>query len=142
MEKSEEALRLLRDIKHINYLIKELEENIDVVYTKLTSTTSKIKDVDVQTSLPTDPMAEKIIQVVEFQKELEEYQIELIEKKRVVLNVIKKMEVKSQEYIILKYFSGKNIEEIGNKVGYAYRQTWENIHTAEKEFVELYEKFA
>ena len=103
MEKSEEALRLLRDIKHINYLIKELEENIDVVYTKLTSTTSKIKDVDVQTSLPTDPMAEKIIQVVEFQKELEEYQIELIEKKRVVLNVIKKMEVKSQEYIILKY---------------------------------------
>ena len=142
MDRQDEALKLLKDIKHINHLIKELQENIDVVYTKLTSTTSKIKDVDVQTSLPTDPMAEKIIQVVEFQKELEEYQSELIAKKMIVLNVIKQMDAKNQPYIVLKYFSGKNVEEIGNAVGYAYRQTWENIHTAEKEFIELYEKFA
>jgi len=142
MDRQEEALKLLKDIKHINHLITEIQINIDVISTKLTSTTVKVKDVQVQTSLPTDPMAEQVVQLIEMQKELEEHQLSLIEKKRKALNTVKKMTLKNQQYIILKYFSCKTIEEIGGAVGYAYRQTWENIHTAEKEFIDIYEKNA
>lgn len=142
MDRQEEALKLLKDIKHINHLIEEIQANIDVISTKLTSTTIKVKDVQVQTSLPTDPMAEQVVQLIEMQKELEEHQLSLIAKKRDALNTVKKMSLKNQQYIMLKYFSCKTIEEIGGVVGYAYRQTWDNIHEAEKEFIELYEKSA
>lgn len=142
MDRQEEARKLLKDIKHINHLIKEIQVNIDVISTKLTSTTIKVKDVQVQTSLPTDPMAEQVVQLIEMQKELEEHQLSLIAKKRDALNTVKKMSLKNQQYIMLKYFSCKTIEEIGGEVGYAYRQTWDNIQEAEKEFIELYEKSA
>lgn len=140
MDRQDEALKLLKDIKHINHLINEIQENIDIIATKLTSTTITIKDVQVQTSMPNDPMAEQVVQLIQMQKELEEHQLSLITKKRNALDIVKKMTLKNQQYIILKYFSGKTIEEIGGVVGYAYRQTWENIHTAEKEFIETYEK--
>src|SRR5690554_4949227 len=101
MDRQEEALKLLKDIKHINHLIEEIQVNIDVISTKLTSTTIKVKDVQVQTSLPTDPMAEQVVQLIEMQKELEEHQLSLIAKKRDALNTVKKMSLKNQQYIML-----------------------------------------
>lgn len=142
MDKREEAKKLLKDMKHINELIKEIQINIDVISTKLLSTTIKVKDVQVQTSLPTDPMAEQVVQLIEMQKELEEHQLSLIEKKRTTLNIIKKMQPQNQKYIMLKYISCKTIEEIGGEVGYAYRRTWDYIQIAEQEFIDIYEKFA
>ena len=142
MDKQDEALKLLKDIKHINKLIEQLQEDIDRIYTTLTNTTIKPKEINVQTSLPADPMADKIAQAVEYQNALEEYQHELVEKKSKALNVIKQMELKDQQYIILKYFNQKTIDQIGEIVGYAFRQTWENIHHAEQQFIETYIKSA
>lgn len=142
MDKSDEGLKLLKNIKHINILIEKLQEDIDNIYTALTNTTIRAKEVDVQTSLPADPMADKIAQAVEYQTLIENYQHELIELKTVALDIIKQMEIKDQQYLILKYFNRKTIDEIGEIVGYAYRQTWENIHSAEQQFIEIYNKSA
>lgn len=142
MDRSDEGLKLLKNIKHINILIENLQEDIDNIYTSLTNTTIRAKEVDVQTSLPADPMADKIAQVVEYQTLIENYQHELIELKNVALDIIKQMEIKDQQYLILKYFNRKTIDEIGEIVGYAYRQTWENIHFAEQQFIEIYNKSA
>ena len=142
MDRSDEGLKLLKNIKHINILIEKLQEDIDNIYTALTNTTIRAKEVDVQTSLPADPMADKIAQAVEYQTLIENYQHELIELKTVALDVIKQMEIKDQQYLILKYFNRKTIDEIGEIVGYAYRQTWENIHSAEQQFIEIYNKSA
>lgn len=138
MDKQDEALRLLKDIKHINHLIEKLQEQIDEIYTSLTNATVKAKEIDVQTSLPSDPMADKVIQVVEYERQLEDYQRELIERKNVALGIIRQLSIDDQQYIVLKYMSNKTIEEIGQIVGYAYRQTWENIHRAEQQFIEIY----
>lgn len=138
MDKQDEALRLLKDIKHINHLIEKLQEQIDEIYTSLTNATVKAKEIDVQTSLPSDPMADKVIQAVEYEKQLEDYQRELIERKNVALGIIRQLSIDDQQYIVLKYMSNKTIEEIGQIVGYAYRQTWENIHRAEQQFIEIY----
>lgn len=138
MDKQDEALRLLKDIKHINHLIEKLQEQIDEIYTSLTNATVKPKEIDVQTSLPSDPMADKVIQAVEYEKQLEDYQRELIERKNVALGIIRQLSIDDQQYIVLKYMSNKTIEDIGKIVGYAYRQTWENIHRAEQQFIEIY----
>ena len=138
MDKQDEALRLLKDIKHINHLIEKLQEQIDEIYTSLTNATVKAKEIDVQTSLPSDPMADKVIQAVEYERQLEDYQRELIERKNVALGIIRQLNIDDQQYIVLKYMSNKTIEEIGQIVGYAYRQTWENIHRAEQQFIEIY----
>jgi hypothetical protein len=140
MDKQDEALRLLKDIKHINHLIEKLQEQIDEIYTSLTNATVKAKEIDVQTSLPSDPMADKVIQAVEYERQLEDYQRELIERKNVALGIIRQLSIDDQQYIVLKYMSNKTIEEIGQIVGYAYRQTWENIHRAEQQFIEIYSK--
>lgn len=142
MDRSDEGLKLLKNIKHINILIEKLQEDIDNIYTALTNTTIRAKEVDVQTSLPADPMADKIAQAVEYQTLIENYQHELIELRTVALSIIKQMEYRDQQYIIMKYFNRKTIDEIGEIVGYAYRQTWENIHHAEQQFIEIYNKSA
>lgn len=142
MDRSDEGLKLLKNIKHISILIEKLQEDIDNIYTALTNTTIRAKEVDVQTSLPADPMADKIAQAVEYQTLIENYQHELIELRTVALSIIKQMEYRDQQYIIMKYFNRKTIDEIGEIVGYAYRQTWENIHHAEQQFIEIYNNSA
>lgn len=140
MDKQDEALKLLKDIRHINHLIERLQEQINEIYTNLTNATVKPKEIDVQTSLPADPMADKVIKVVEYEKQLEDYQKDLIERKNIAIGIIRQLDIDSQQYLILKYLSNKTIEEIGRIVGYAYRQTWENIHRAEQQFIDIYSK--
>ena len=140
MDKQDEALKLLKDIRHITSMIMRLQEQIDEIYTALTNATVKPKEIDVQTSLPADPMAERVIKAVEFQKELQEYQIELISRKNKALNVIKQMNIDNQQLLLLRYFKGYSIEEVGQNVGYTYKWAWEKIHQAEEEFIGIYEK--
>lgn len=140
MDKQDEALKLLKDIRHITSMIMRLQEQIDEIYTALTNATVKPKEIDVQTSLPSDPMADRVIKAVEFQKELQEYQIELISRKNKALNVIKQMNIDYQQLLLLRYFKGYSIEEVGQNVGYTYKWAWEKIHQAEEEFIGIYEK--
>lgn len=140
MSKQDEALRLLKDIRHINHLIEQLQEDIDKIYTALTNTTVKPKEIDVQTSLPADPMADKVAEAVEYQTKLQEYQNELIMRKNIALKIIKQMDIDKQQLLLLRYFKGYSVEEVGNKSGYTYRWAWEKIHQAEEDFIAIYEK--
>ncbi|MBR2549455.1 MAG: hypothetical protein IKE92_05445 [Clostridiales bacterium] len=139
-DRQSEALRLLKDIRHINHLIEQLQEDIDKIYTALTNTTVKPKEIDVQTSLPPDPMADKVAQVVEYQAQLQDYQDELIRRKTIALKIIKQMDIDKQQLLLLRYFKGYSVEEVGDKSGYTYRWAWEKIHQAEEDFIAIYEK--
>lgn len=140
MDKQDEALKLLKDISTINKQIVQLQELIDSVYTSLTNATVKPKEINVQTSLPADPMADKVAEIVEYQKTLEDYQLSLVEKQMMAIKIIQQMNVEYQHLLHLRYFKGWSIEAIGDSVGYTYRWAWEKIHLAEKEFISLYEK--
>lgn len=140
MDKQEEGLKLLREIKHINMMIEKLQEQIDEIYTILTSTTVKPKDVNVQTSGASDPMADRMIKILEYQEDIQNYQFKLIEKKKIALSVIKQMEIESQQVVVLKYFNGMTIEQIAEHIGYTSRWAWEKVHDAEREFITIYEK--
>lgn len=140
MDKQDEALKLLKNIRHINHLIDQLHEQIEDIYTTLTNTTVKAKEIDVQTSLPADPMADMVIKAVEYQKKLQEYQTELLSLKGTALDVIKQMDIDNQQLLLLRYFKGYSVEDVGKKTGYTYRWAWEKIHTAEEEFISIFEK--
>jgi len=117
-----------------------LQEQIDKLYTTLTNATVKPKEINVQSSLPSDPMADMVIQAIEYQKQVQEYQMELINSKNKALEVIRRMDIDNQQLLLLRYFKGYSVEEVGTKVGYTYRWAWERIHEAEEEFIGLYEK--
>ena len=55
-------------------------------------------------------------------------------------NVIKQMNIDNQQLLLLRYFKGYSIEEVGQNVGYTYKWAWEKIHQAEEEFIGIYEK--
>lgn len=139
MDKQDEALKLLKDIKNISHLIEQLQEQIEVTYTELTNTTVKPKEINVQVSLPSDPMAEKVVQLVEYQNELQEQQAELIAKKNTAIRVVKRLEIEEQQLLLYRYFKGLTIEQVADKMGFAsYHWTWEKIHRAETSFIENY----
>lgn len=140
MDKQDEALKLLKDIRQINHLIETLQEQIDRIYTTLTNATVKTKTIDVQTSLPTDPMADMLIKAIEFQDQLQKHQKDLIERKNTALTIIRQMDIDNQQLLLLRYFKGYSVEDVGEKVGYSYRWTWEKIHQAEEKFISIYEK--
>lgn len=140
MDKQDEALKLLKNIRNINHMIERLQEQIDEIYTTLTNTTVKAKEIDVQTSLPSDPMADMVIKAVEYQKKIQDYQMELITLKETALNVVKQMDIDNQQLLLLRYFKGYSVEDVGKKTGYTYRWAWEKIHTAEEEFISIFEK--
>lgn len=140
MDKQDEALKLLKNIRHITRTIEELQMQIDATYTMLTNTTVKPKQIDVQTSLPADPMADKICKLIEYQETLQDYQSELINQKDVAIKIIRQMEIEEQQVLLLRYFKNYSVEEVGMKIGYTYRWAWEKIHKAEEEFISLYEK--
>ena len=138
MDKQDEALKLLNEIKHINRLIEQLQEQIDITYTKLTNTTQKPKEIQVQTSLPADPMADQVAEIVEYQQQIQEYQLELVQKKSTAIVTLKKMTVENQQIILYRYFKGYTIEQIGETTGYTYRWAWEKLHQAEEEFISFF----
>lgn len=139
-DKQDEGLKLLKEIKNINHMIEELQMQIDEIYSMLTSTTVKPKDVNVQSSGDPDPLATKMAIIIEYQEKLQAYQVELCQKKMLVINVFQQMTIENQRIITLRYFNGYSIEAIAQKIGYEYRWTWEKIHEAEREFISIYEK--
>lgn len=139
-DKQDEGLKLLKEIRSINHMIEELQMQIDEIYGMLTSTTVKPKEMNVQTSGDNDPMASKMCKIIEFQEQLQTYQSELCEKKLTALKIIQNMNIDNQRIIILRYFKGYSIEDIGYKINYSYRWAWDKIHEAEKEFLEIFEK--
>jgi len=140
-DKQDEGLILLREIKSINRMIEELQEQINNVYSMLTSTTIKPKDVDVQSSGDNDPMSTRMCQILEYQEQLQLYQSELCAKKLLALKTIQQMNIERQQIIIMRYYKGLTIEEIAEALNRSsYYHTWEIVHQAEEEFCNIYSK--
>lgn len=142
MDRQDEALKLLKDIKSINRMIEELQMQIDEIYSMLTSTTVKPKEVNVQSSGDADPLATKMCKILECQEELQKHQTELCERKSKAIKIIQQMDIDNQSIIVMRYFRGLTIEEIAEELRRSsYYHTWEVVHKAEEEFCDIYSKW-
>lgn len=140
MDKQDEGLKLLKEIRTINKMIDELQEHIDEIYTRLTSTTVKPKEVDVQSSGDPDPLGSNMAKILEYQEQVEKYHNELCMKRDIALKIVKQMDILYQQVIMLRYFKGLPVERVGEEIGYTYRWAWEKVHEAEMQFISIYEK--
>lgn len=142
MDRQDEALKLLKDIKSINRMIEELQMQIDEIYSMLTSTTVKPKEINVQSSGDADPLATKMCKILECQEELQKHQTELCERKSKAIKIIQQMDIDNQSIIVMRYFRGLTIEEIAEELHRSsYYHTWEVVHKAEEEFCDIYSKW-
>lgn len=138
MTKEDEGLKLLKDCRSITHQIETLQEQIDQIYATLTSNTSKAKEINVQSSLPSDPMADSIIKMLEYQSTLEKYQAELCQKKTRCINIIMQMDIKEQQLLTIRYIRGKSIEKTAEETDKSYYWTWQQLNKAEEHFCEIY----
>lgn len=133
------GLELLKSIKDITTIINNMEEEVVRLYSRVTSTTIKPKEVDVQTSLPQDKMGDSIADIVEYQSQLDEYVKQLCKKKTKALNVIKCMEASEQSLILLRYFKVMTLEKIAEELDLSYYWTWKRMQKAEESFCNFFD---
>lgn len=138
MEKQDEAIKLLKDIRHISHNIELLEEEISRMYASLTSTTIRVKEVDVQSSGAMDPMGDRMAKVIEYQDKLKNYQVTLYTMKSMALDVIKQMSPEYQEILMIRYFKGLTVEATAEFLDMSYFGAWKKLNKAEENFCEIY----
>lgn len=138
MARQDEAIKLLKDIRNISHVIEIAEEQIDRLYTSLTNATIKPKEVDVQTSINLDPLGDKMAQIIEYQEKLKQYHMELLNKKGIALDVLKKMEPEEQKILSLRYFKGLTVEATAEELNMSYFGTWKKLNRVEETFCEIY----
>ena len=140
MDKKDEAIKTLKDIRSISHNIRILEDEIATMYSSLTSTAIKLKDVNVQTSGSPDPLGDKMSKLIEYQAKVKDYQVELYNKKSKVLDVIKRMEAEDQELIMLRYFKGMTVEYTAEYLDMSYFGMWKKLNRTEEKFCQIYEE--
>lgn len=140
MARQDEAIKLLKDIRHIYHIIEIAEEEISRLYTTLTSTTIKPKEVDVQTSINPDPLGDKMAKIIEYQEKLKQYNMELLEKKGTALDILKQMDAEEQEILLLRYFKGLTVEATAEELDMSYFGAWKKLNRVEERFCEIYAK--
>ena len=125
----------LKQIRDINITIISLQMEIERLNTMLTSTTIKPKEVDVQTSTPADPMADKIIKKVEYEDKLKECIYKQMTIKGQALTLIDSLERQEDKSVLmLRYINCMAIKDIMDKMD-ASRATVNNrLREAEKNF--------
>lgn len=138
--KKDEAIKLLKEIRSMIHNIIILEEEVSKLYTSLTSTTIRIKEVDVQSSGSMDPLGEKMAEVIEYQTKLKDYQVVLYTKKSMALDVIKTMTAEEQELMMLRYFKGYSVEKTAEVLDMSYFGMWKKLNRIEEKFCEKYEE--
>lgn len=138
MTKQDEAIKLLKDIRHISHMIEVTEEEISKLYSALTTTTIKPKEVDVQTSINLDPLGDKMAKIIEYQEKIKNYHLELLTKKGIALDILKTMETAEQEILLLRYFKGLTVEATAEELDMSYFGVWKKLNRVEEHFCEKY----
>lgn len=129
----------LKQIRDINITIIALQREIENINTLLTSTTIKPKEVDVQTSIKADPMADKIIQKVEYEDKLISFFNEQLKLKTMALTLIDKLDKQEDKSILmLRYINCMTYKEIMDAMDYSQSGVNKRLREAEKAFNALY----
>ena len=138
MARQDEAIKLLKDIRKLTHVIEIAEEEIDRLYTSLANVTITPKDVDVQTSISHDPLGDKMAQIIEYQEKIKQYNLDLLTKKGIALDVLKMINPEDQKILALRYFKGLTVEATADEIRMSYYGTWKKLNRAEEVFCEIY----
>mgnify|MGYP002627264827 CR=1 FL=1 len=95
------AKQYLSQLKKIDIQIRQLMSEKDFLEAQLTKATMTPREIQVQSSLPADPMADKVARIVDIEKELDEKVDQLIDLRQVIVRQIQSLP--NQMHIIILY---------------------------------------
>jgi len=130
----------LKQIRDINITIISLQLEIERINTMLTSTTIRPKEVDVQTSGQSDPMADKVIKKVEYEDKLKEMlgrQMDIKEQALKLIDSLDRQEDKS--FLMLRYLNCMSYKQIMDKTEMSLAGIKKRLSEAEKRFNILFD---
>lgn len=131
----------LKQIRDINITIIGYQLEIERLNTSLTSTTIKPKQVDVQTSTPADPMADKIIQKVEYEDKLIDALNRQIRIKTAALDMLDHLESQEDKAVlILRYINCMTMKELEDAIDKKHTVATKKLREAERAFNIIYEQ--
>lgn len=125
---------LLESMKSLDMLIKSVNEQIEMEESRLTDISVHYKEIQVKSGFTKNQFEEKCPEVVELMISLESYKQQLAESKSIALNVIKKLDMKSQSVLMYYYMQNRTIEQTAELLDKSYTWTIQKLKTAEKEF--------
>ena len=128
----------LKQIRDINIMILALTAEVEQIQTALTNTTIKPKEVDVMTSAPADPMADRIIEKVEYEEKIKALILQQFDIKKQALDYICKLDVKHQNVLMLRYINCKTIKEIMDVYNLGRAAICNKLNEAEEAFNAIY----
>lgn len=143
MEKVQQsrARQHLNEMKELDRLIKQLKLQIAIENNMLTDTAVHYKDIQVQSGGVKDILSDKVPELVELKEQLTEYIKELTIKKTQTLSIIRKMESRRQQLIILYFMRNNTLEKTAEEIGKSYTWTWTEMQEAIDEFEKIFEEF-
>lgn len=131
----------LKQIRDINITIIGYQLEIERLNTSLTSTTIKPKQVDVQTSTSADPMADKIIQKVEYEDKLIDALNRQIRIKTAALDMLDNLESQEDKAVlILRYINCMTMKELEDAIDKKHTVATKKLREAERAFNIIYEQ--
>lgn len=132
----------LKQIRNINITIIGYQLEIERLNTSLTNTTIKPKEVDVQTSMPADPMADKIIEKVEYEKKLIDALNRQMEIKTQALDMLDGLESQEDKAVlILRYVNCMSHKDIMDNMDCSRPTVNRKLKKAEQAFNSLYLRY-
>lgn len=112
----------LSQIRKLNIQISQLIEERDFLYGQLTSTSARLKDVQVMSSVPEDPMGDRIARIVELEHELDDKIDRLIDVRETIVRQIYELDNPLYVQVLYKrYVEAKKWEQIEEEMNYSYQ---------------------
>lgn len=131
----------LKQIRDINITIIGYQLEIERLNTSLTNTTIKPKEVDVMTSIKADPMADKIIEKVEYEEKLIDALNRQIKIKTDALNFIDILDSQEDKaLLILRYINCMTHKDMADKMDCSVSSVKNKLRIAEAHFNQIYIK--
>lgn len=131
----------LKQIRDINITIIGYQLEIERLNTSLTNTTIKPKEVDVMTSIKADPMADKIIEKVEYEEKLIDALNRQIKIKTDALNLIDILDSQEDKaLLILRYINCMTHKDMADKMDCSVSSVKNKLRIAEAHFNQIYIK--
>ena len=131
----------LKQIRDINITIIGYQLEIERLNTSLTNTTIKPKEVDVMTSIKADPMADKIIEKVEYEEKLIDALNRQIKIKTDALNFIDRLDSQEDKaLLILRYINCMTHKDMADKMDCSVSSVKNKLRISESHFNQIYIK--
>ena len=113
------AKDFFKDIRKSSTELKSLEEESERLFTMITSTTIKPKEVDVQTSSTGDKMAEIISKMLELDDKITEQKRVIVEKQLKAEGIITKID-NAKYRAVLRWYYVQNLKwrEVSDRMNY------------------------